>query len=319
MVTQGLPGSGKSTWAFEQLKKEPGRWKRINNDHLRLMLDGGVFSRDNEDMLKVATFQLVSLALTSGFDVILDNTYLNPKALNKVHQFAASWGDVKVIHKVFPVDVEECLRRNALREGLARVPDKAITDMAKAAKIEKNGFPSDKEVYYPRVEKLEYPDLPSNRKKAIIVDLDGTLANINGRNPYDASNCAEDRPNMHVVELVKAMYKQGYTILFVSGRMDSYREQTKTFIEHHVTKLERDDESYPGGSYHYYEVPIEYELFMRKDGDSRKDSIIKQEIYENDIVQKYDVLFCVDDRPQVVRTWRYEIGLPVFAVDDREF
>ena len=138
-LTKGLPGSGKTTWATQYIKDNPGT-KRINNDSLRLMLDNGIFSRDNEDMLNVAVFQLVTLALNSGFDIILDNTYLNQKALNKVHVFANNYGNIEVIEKVFPVSIEECLARNALREGLARVPEKVIFDIAKAAGIDKNGY-----------------------------------------------------------------------------------------------------------------------------------------------------------------------------------
>ena len=319
IITRGLPGCGKSTWAKEQLKKEPGRFKRINNDDIRFMTDDGyTFGSDTTTFLNSATAQLAHLALSQGFDVILDNTYLNKKVVGKVHQFAASYGDVKVVEKVFPVSIEECVRRNNLREGRARIPEKAIHDMARAAKIDKVGFRDivDKETYYPRQTPEPSPDLPANRRKAIICDLDGTLAIINGRNPYDAAKCADDLPNIPVVECIKAMYHAGYEILFVSGRNACYREPTETFIQHYCTetryvpKFARDVE---------VEESIPYKLFMRKDGDYRDDRIVKSEIYEEHIEQNYDVLFVIDDRPKIVRTWRYEVGLPVFAIDDREF
>jgi predicted kinase len=313
IVTRGLPGSGKSTWAFEQLKQEPGRFKRINNDHIRLMCDGG-WSTGQDTFLNAATQQLVHLALSQGYDVILDNTYLNQRVVNKVHQFAASYGDVMVIEKVFPTSIEECVRRNALREGHARIPEKAIHDMARAAKIDKHGFKfiQDKETYYERKTPEPREDLPKNREKAIICDLDGTLAIINGRDPYDASNCDNDLPNIPVVETVKAMYDAGYQVIFVSGRNEKYREKTKVFIEHYCT-------AQVGTFDAIVDVPIPYKLFMRKDEDYRDDRVVKREIYEEHIEQNYDVLFVLDDRPKIVRTWRYEIGLPVFAIDDREF
>jgi predicted kinase len=311
LVTRGLPASGKSTWAFEQLKNEPDRFKRINNDHLRFMLDGGYsFNKDTTAMLNAATSQLVHLALSQGYDVILDNTYLNNRTLNRVHNFAASYGDVEVIEKVFPTSIEECIRRNALREGQARVPEKAIYDMARAAKIDKHGFQflQDKRTYYERKTPEPAKNFPAGRKKAIICDLDGTLAIINGRNPYDASNCDSDLPNVPVVECVKAMYEAGYTVLFVSGRNEQYRKPTEIFIEHYCTDPKQEDlQSLP------------YQLFMRKDGDSRDDRIVKREIYEEHIEQNYEVLFWIDDRPKVVRMVRYELGIPVFAICDREF
>jgi len=38
-ILKGLPGSGKTTWAKEQIAKSPGNYKRINKDDLREMLD----------------------------------------------------------------------------------------------------------------------------------------------------------------------------------------------------------------------------------------------------------------------------------------
>ena len=43
------------------------------------------------------------------------------------------------------------------------------------------------------------PDLP----KAIICDLDGTLALMNGRNPFDASRCDNDLLHHPVANLLK--------------------------------------------------------------------------------------------------------------------
>lgn len=50
------------------------------------------------------------------------------------------------------------------------------------------------------------------------------------------------------------------------------------------------------------------ELHMRPKDDIRKDAIVKQEIYDNHIKGKYEVLFILDDRQQVVDMWR-ENGL----------
>jgi hypothetical protein len=53
---------------------------------------------------------------------------------------------------------------------------------------------------------------------------------------------------------------------------------------------------------------------MRKADDYRKDSIIKKEIYDNDIFPRYNVLFVYDDRNQVVEMWR-GLGVKVFQVE----
>ena len=64
---------------------------------------------------------------------------------------------------------------------------------------------------------------------------------------------------------------------------------------------------------------IEYDkLLMRVTDDVRKDSIIKKEIYENNIKGKYNVSLVLDDRNQVVEMWR-DLGLTCFQVADGNF
>ena len=60
------------------------------------------------------------------------------------------------------------------------------------------------------------------------------------------------------------------------------------------------------------------DLLMRKDNDDRKDSIVKKEIYDNEILGKYNVLFVLDDRDQVVKLWR-SLGLVCLQVANGDF
>jgi hypothetical protein len=39
-------------------------------------------------------------------------------------------------------------------------------------------------------------------------------------------------------------------------------------------------------------------------------------MFEQNVLGKYRVIGIFDDRPQVIRMWRYELGLPVFDVGD---
>ena len=57
---------------------------------------------------------------------------------------------------------------------------------------------------------------------------------------------------------------------------------------------------------------------MRKNGDSRRDSIVKEEIFWNDIEPKYNVLAVFDDRDQVVKMWR-ELGIKCFQCEYGNF
>lgn len=154
--------------------------------------------------------------------------------------------------------------------------------------------------------------------KAIWCDLDGTLANCDHRLDilkdksvdYDQrmdqfmSLCDMDTPNSWCVDILTAMRAVGYEIVYVTGRSDRYIEKTIMWLLEHV----------PIHGISGYGPRI----YMRKDGDHRPDHIVKQEVYEREIEAKYDIVFCLEDRPSVVKMLR-RIGLVCLAVDDRDF
>lgn len=305
IIVKGLPGSGKSTWAKEQLRREPERWKRINRDDLRGMFDDGKFSKQNEEFVISMQNHLIRDALSAGYDVIVDNTHLVRSTVNKLHKLAASIGDVTVIEKSFNVPVDVCIKRNAEREGRARVPENAIYNMAKGAGINRGRKIDDRTVFYAdqSIQVVQDPSLPH----AIVCDLDGTLALLNGRNPYDASKCDEDLLNESVAQCVLAMHAAGKQIIFMSGREDRFKSQTVKFIEKHLL-IERDGDV----------TVMPYQLHMRSTNDTRRDSIIKTELFDRHIKDKFYVEFVLDDRDQVVQFWR-SIGLNCFQVAEGNF
>jgi hypothetical protein len=50
--------------------------------------------------------------------------------------------------------------------------------------------------------------------------------------------------------------------------------------------------------------PQDYVLHMRPDNDWRKDTVFKEEIYNEYIKDYWDVLFAIEDRDRVVKMWR---------------
>lgn len=141
------------------------------------------------------------------------------------------------------------------------------------------------------------------KKKAIIVDVDGTLATKHeGRGQFDWHLVADDIPNYDIVELVNlyAYSKEHdpYTILVLSGREDICRLDTELWLTRYG--VEWDD------------------LFMRAAGDNRKDAIVKREIYDAHIEPYYEVRVVIDDRQQVVDMWR-SLGLRVLQVAPGNF
>ncbi len=137
-----------------------------------------------------------------------------------------------------------------------------------------------------------------SKYNAIIVDLDGTLCDVEHRvhhvksNPknWQAFNQAmdEDKSYFWCIELIAAMRERGYKIYFVTGRDENYRGMTESWLKRHNV-------SHDG-------------LYMRPSRDFREDSDIKEEIYRTEIETQAQVLFVVDDRKSVVERWR-KLGL----------
>jgi hydroxymethylpyrimidine pyrophosphatase-like HAD family hydrolase len=129
--------------------------------------------------------------------------------------------------------------------------------------------------------KPHIPWLPS----AVLVDVDGTLALHDGRDPYDESLVAYDLPNTAIITIVRALHKDGHRIIVVSGRTEFARQDTMDWLDEHL------------------QVPIDG-LYLRASGDRRRDIHVKRDIYQIYIANRYDVLCVLDDRTQVVRLWR---------------
>jgi predicted kinase len=312
----GIPGSGKSTYAKQVVSKDPSNWVRVNNDDLRAMMNGSVWSADYEKMITDARNYLIRDALKRGKNVIIDNLNLNRRHFDDVCKIAKGVNaDIQVFEKAFYVELDEAIARDAKREGKAKVGEEVIK------KWWKDSGKTQFKFYKPRVEiyteqranssVVEGPAWDDSLPVAVLCDLDGTLALIHGRSPYDASDCdIKDLPNTPVIETILAHHNAGRQIVFCSGREDKYRPETIRFIEKYCKSICTHGDCDLVG---FDQGVIPYKLFMRKTDDFRKDAIIKEEIFQNEIEGKYNVLMVLDDRNSVCEFWR-SIGLTCFQV-----
>jgi tRNA uridine 5-carbamoylmethylation protein Kti12 len=130
LILQGVPASGKTTAAKQLQAAEPGVWKRVSRDDLRIMLDDYVFSKENEaHVIKIRNLLIVGF-LEAGYNVIVDETCAAPGSVEKIKKVVeGAFLDVLVEVRRFDVTLETALARNAARSGHARVPDDVITRM----------------------------------------------------------------------------------------------------------------------------------------------------------------------------------------------
>lgn len=282
IMTKGLPASGKSTWAHDYVLTQPaGKAIRVNKDTLREMLHAGRWKGNKtEPQIEAARDLLVTMGLGKGCDVVVDDTNFAPVHEKRLRELAKNAGaDFEV--RFFDVDVEECIKRDLKRQ--ASVGESVIRRMWSEY------------LAGPFSEIVHVPGRPS----AIMVDIDGTVALLNGRSPYDPTKYHTDSPYEATVTLVQQLHKAGDKIVFCSGRDSIYRDETVAWIDKNIGI---DD----------------YELFMRPYPDKRKDWIVKQELFDANIRDRYNVRFVLDDRNQVVDMWR-RIGLPCFQVNPGNF
>lgn len=144
--------------------------------------------------------------------------------------------------------------------------------------------------------------------KAIIVDMDGTVADCEHRRYHlDTNNwpgffgsMADDGIFEHTIEVVRAMRTAGYKVLIVTARPDEndYKQVTQDW-------LKANGIVYDG-------------FYMRRGGDYRKDNLVKEEILHQIIDDGYDPVMAFDDRDQVVKMWR-ENGIPCLQVNEGDF
>lgn len=281
-MLRGLPGCGKSTWSLQQVEESKGGTKRISKDDLRAMLDGGKWSRDNEKFVLRMRDHIAIEALQAGKHVIIDDTGFAEFHEVNLRALAGKYGAQFQIQDFTHVSIETCIERDLKRQH--SVGEAVIRKMWR-------------QYLAPKPPVIEYNNSLSD---CFICDIDGTVAKMTGRSPYDYSQVHTDEPNTPVVDLVNTIVDVNGAprLIFVSGRKAECREATEKWLKDYFM--------------------FNYPLFMRADGDSRDDRIVKEEIYRREIEGKYNVRFVIDDRRRVVEMWR-SLGLTVLQVAEGEF
>jgi predicted kinase len=285
-MTIGLPASGKSTWAREQVAKSKGNTKRVNKDDLRDMIDAGKWGRNNEKHILETRNAIVRHYLNLGNVVIVDDTNLAPQHGEALRAIAKEAGATFEIKSFLDVPVKECIERDLKRP--VSVGERVIKQMY-------NNYLKPAPVAYKPAEGLP---------KAIIVDIDGTLAHMTGRSPYDYTQVHTDVIDETVRDLVK-MLSETFKVLVVSGRDDTCYTDTVNWL--------RDN------SVVYDELMMRSSARLNPDGSKPADTIIKREIFDEFIKDRFHIELVLDDRDQVVNMWRNDLGLKVLQVAEGDF
>jgi predicted kinase len=306
-ITRGIQGSGKTTWAKAVVYTSQGGTVRVNRDELRLMMLRAGYSKPNppeEHAVTLAQRAAVEALLRGGRSVIVDDMNLRARYVREWLLLARDTGAGAMVTDFTQVPLDVCLARDAQRAN--PVGEQVIRDTharylaGQTLPLPVPELPSADP--YAEVEPYTAPDHP--RPTVFLVDLDGTLALMNGRSPYDETRVGEDLPNRPVIEVVKALIESGLTPIYLSGRTAGCREATEKWLVEHL------------GLWHTRTGGVR--LFMRKVGDQRPDWQVKLDLFNAHVRDNCAVLLAIDDRNQVVKLWR-QMGLTCLQVADGEF
>lgn len=188
LLLRGLPASGKSTYAKELVSKDHD-WVRVNKDDLRAMMNNGEFSGKLEKQVIRTEREIAENALKIGKNVVIDDTNFNPIHEEYFRDLAVRYGAEFEI-KFFDTPLAMCIDRDNKRpNGVGEAVIRRMYDQylkPKPAIYERDG------------------SLP----KAIICDIDGTLAHMKDRSPFDWSRVDQDEVDPIIRNLLNAIKEQ---------------------------------------------------------------------------------------------------------------
>jgi hypothetical protein len=238
------------------------------------------FTNFRENLVTTIMAQAASDALEAGKSVIISDTNLDPNR-NKAWAQMATDFKVQYREKLFTnVPYGVCIDRDSKREH--PVGQRVITGM----------FDKYRDIYWPA------PQFTLGANDAYMFDVDGTIAQMKGRNPHDWEKAKEDLPKQDVIRIAQALSTAGYDIIVLSGRNGQAEADTRVWMEQ-------------------YGMPFDH-FWIRSVGDTRSDYIIKEELYRNHIEGNFNIRGVFDDRDQVVHLWRH-LGLTTMQVNYGSF
>lgn len=300
ILCRGIQASGKSTWAKAWAKEDPEHRVRFNNDDIRNML-GEYWVPNREGLVTELKRSFACEATRKGYNIVIDNMNLNPKEVkwwediikvaNSITEF-----EYELEFKDFFVSVDECIRRDAMREQ--PMGAKVIKDTWRRYQT----FIIKENIKKSLENKVKYvTGLPT----AIIADMDGTLSlNTTGR-PFYGDGAAEgmltDIENGAVVASVRAMCDGiDAELIILTGREDTpeIRKATYDWLDRRQLLPDK--------------------LLMRPKGDYSPAQECKRAIYKKYIEGNYNVLAVFDDSQKCVDMWREE-GLTCLQPNEGKF
>ena len=134
VILRGSPGSGKSTW-IKNMKLEN---YTLSADNIRLLCESPilvpdkkhkVISQKNDGYVWQLLFELLEKRMQNGEFVVIDATHSRSSDFSRYNKLCERYRYRRFYIDFSDVPLEECKRRNSLREEYKRVPENVIEKM----------------------------------------------------------------------------------------------------------------------------------------------------------------------------------------------
>jgi adenylate kinase family enzyme len=301
IMTIGCSASGKSTIAYELHTQG---WYRLERDVYRELVLCHKFPDFNlnhdttnlwelwkfkwEDEVDALVDEGIKHANENGYNIICSDTNLNEPRREKLAKKLESFGYEVEYHVIgMDLSLDELWKRDTYRKNTV-----GHSIIAKQYSEFRKQFP-----------KYKLKDV-SDKKECIIFDVDGTLTKgPHNRSPYEWDKVHQDIHNEILFLSLIKYFDVGFEIIIMSGRDSVCMEATRDWIFKGLEKFGASD----GTAFH---------LFMRAEGDQRKDNIVKAELFMEHVDGNYKVAAVYDDRPIMCREW-LEFGFDVYCVGNQ--
>ena len=258
ILTRGIQGSGKTTWARQWVAEDPENRVRINNDDIRNML-GKYWVTEREPLVSEMKHYLTQAAMDRGYDIVIDNMNLNPREVKSWERAVELNNEdpdgykYEIEFKDFFIPLEECIRRDAMRPN--PIGEKVIRETWKRYKH----FIQTTEVERHVDNMRRYTGKP----KCIVIDMDSTMCFNVTKRPWFGEGAAEgminDVPNTGVCEMIRQL-QEDFVIIVATGRDTTQEEVTKEWLAKQGINAD--------------------EFYFRTNGDFRKGVVVKKEQIE---------------------------------------
>lgn len=126
ILTIGIPGSGKTTWAEQQ-----SDFVNLNLDDFRAKISGDAANQDINKQAVEMRDAFLRRASNKQQNVILSDTNINPFFRQKLEEQLKQLG-YSIQYKIFDIELEEAKKRNSMRQR--QVPTEVIERMYNSLK-----------------------------------------------------------------------------------------------------------------------------------------------------------------------------------------